>query len=150
MSWTDEQMGDYQGRIDAVIKEYGWMVQGVFPNGPEQGIGFAYTIGLTEAGLPELLISGTYNEQAKNLLNAIAKRHAGQELKHGDTLDDMANVPFRVIDAPQASVGIAERRYGAGKVRVLQLVWPDSHGLWPGSPFGWPAEPQELFGTRWW
>ncbi len=148
MSWTDESMRDYQAQLSAVIKQYGWMVQGVFPTNPVD-LGFAYTIGLTEAGLPELIISGIYDEHAKNLLNAAARKHAEQEMKHGDTVDGIANVPFRVIDAPFAEVGIALQRYRRN-VDVLQLVWPDVNGMWPGSVFAPDSEHQDLLGKPWW
>ncbi len=146
--WTDQEVAEYQARIGEVIKKYGWMVQGVFPTGPAD-LGFAYTIGLTEAGLPELIISGTYDNQAKNLLNSAARQHASNEFAHGDTVDGIANVPFRAIDAPEAPINIAHQRYGS-RVRAVQLVWPDANGRWPGSVFAPPSDDQDLDGKPWW
>lgn len=121
------------------IMKHGWMVQGVF--GDEGGPGFAYTIGLTEAGLPELLISGNLDNQvAMQLLNAAAALHVANEFQPGDEISDIANVVFRVVackpDAPvqQALNYYHDPKGSKGTVRTLQLVWPDDNGLYPG-PF---------------
>jgi hypothetical protein len=106
---------------------------------------FFYTVGLTVAGLPELVISGLPPETAATLLNIAAKRALANEIKAGDVLDDVASVPFRVIAAPLAAVNMARHLYGLGKVTGLQLVWPDKGGAYPGEPSWSLAGMQEVF-----
>lgn len=148
---TDKQIKDYLDLVRAQIKEHGWIILGVFPVDKDD-LGFAYTVGLTEAGLPELVLSGAWNEQAQQLLNIAGEQHCRTEIKAGDTVEDIANVPFRAIDAPLAEVNTARRLYGESRVRAVQLVWPDENGLWPGSVFAASVvkEKQELFGPAWW
>lgn len=138
----DDRLDAYMLGLAEKILQYGWVVQGVFPV-KDGELGFAYTVGLTVAGLPELVLSGAYSEQAQNILNAAAQVHVGEELKPGVETNDIANVPFRVISAPHAEIGIAQRMYGP-RVRAVQICWPEEDGSWP------PGEHQELFGPSWW
>jgi hypothetical protein len=141
-------MDDYLLKVKKTVREHGWVAQGVFPNSAEDGLGFIYTVGLTVAGLPELIISGLFTEQGQDLVNSAAKLHLEREFTPGDTITEMANVPFRVIDAPNAEIGVAVRMYGA-KARALQLVWPEADGSFPS--VDQPHERQELFGgSTWW
>lgn len=148
---TEKQIAAFLAKIRTQIKENGWIVQGVFPV-KEGDLGFAYTVGLTLAGLPELVISGLWREQGQQLLNIAAQQHCREEILVGDTIEDIANVPFRAIDAPLAEVNTARRLYGWKQVRAIQLVWPDDNGLWPGSVFTASAMEgkQELLGPAWW
>lgn len=139
----------YLKQIRKMIHEYGWFVQGVFPTGSDRDPEFAYTIGLTEAGLPELLIAGTMRTNVLHqLVNAAAVRHVKDELVAGQTVDDIANVVFQVRECgPDAPVQQAHNYYGdphrlTGKVRVLQLVWPDERGVYPGT-FLWTDEARQ-------
>ncbi|GIF75669.1 DUF4262 domain-containing protein [Asanoa siamensis] len=115
-----------------VIAEHGWMVQSVFPARGGNGAPFAYTVGLTAAGLPELIVCGLPADIAGHLLNTAAHRSLGAELRPGEALDEIASVPLRVVDAPTAPVTTAHRLYPDRTVRALQLVWPDLHGHYPG------------------
>ncbi len=132
-----------QARLDAydrqslaTINEHGWMLQAVFGTDDDPCAPFVYTVGLTVAGLPELIIAGLPDQTAGWLLNTAAKRSLGVEIKAGDVIDDIATVPFRVIDAPSAEVNLARHLYGLSRVTALQLVWPDDKGHYPGDP-GW-------------
>lgn len=141
-------MDDYLFKLKKIINQHGWAVQGVFPI-KEGELGFSYTVGMTEAGLPELMISGLFGKQAQDLLNIAAKIHLGAELKPGTTTQDVANVEFRVIDAPLAEIGVANRMYGP-RARAVQLVWPEADGSWPDPVGPTPHARQELFGQAWW
>lgn len=116
-----------------LIKEHGWMVQGVFPTEQDPGVAFAYTIGLTAAGLPELLISGNIGmDVTVHLLNDLAKMHLREEIKPGDEVAGIANVVFHVAECgPDVEVQQARNHYG-DKVRVIQIIWPDKEGRYPG------------------
>ena len=148
---TEKQIKAFLTKIRAQINEHGWIVQGVVP-AKDGDLGFAYTVGLTLAGLPELVISGLWREQGQQFLNIAAQQHCREEILAGDTIEDIASVPFRVIDVPLAEVNTARRLYGRSRVRALQLVWPDDNGLWPGSVFAASAMEgrQELLGPAWW
>lgn len=139
-------MRQHRENIHKIILEHGWMVHGVFRTAPEDPPEFAYTIGLTDAGLPELLISGNMEPGLlMHLLNAAAKLHLADELVAGQDVEDIANVVFKVrACGPDAPVQQARNYYGdphgmLGKVQVLQLIWPDERGVYPGS-FLWAEE----------
>jgi hypothetical protein len=128
-----------------IITERGWMIQGVFPTENDPGVDFAYTVGLTAAGLPELVISGLPHETAATLLNDAARHSLTAEVKPGDVLNDIASVPFKVAPAPRAEVNMARHLYGPDTVLALQLVWPDNEGFYPGDA-GWSlGDMQEIF-----
>lgn len=140
------RLDDYdKGCLDLIAK-HGWMVQGVFPTRNDPDAPFAYTVGLTAAGLPELVISGLSAETSCALLNNAARRSLGEEFKPGQVLDGIASVPFRVVDAPSAEVNMAHHLYEDRDVRALQLVWPDKGGAYPGEP-GWslPDDAQPIY-----
>lgn len=126
----EQRLDAYDRQSLAVIDEHGWMIQGVFDN--DGGPGFAYTVGLTPAGLPELVMSGLDHNTMATLLNAAAKRSLSEEVKVGDLLDGIASVGLRVVGAPGAEVNMARHLYGGSTVQALQLVWPDKAGAYPG------------------
>lgn len=148
---TDDQMKQdqidkYRELIQQKIREHGWMVQGVFPTTADDGPSFAYTIGMTEAGLPELLMSGNLShELLMILLNSAAKQHLAEEIKPGDEVSDIASVTFKVVACgPHAPIQQARNYYydpynRLGTVRAIQLLWPDKAGAYPGT-FLWTPE----------
>jgi hypothetical protein len=151
------RVAGYQQRVARLIAEHGWMVQGVFPvegDGPEV-VPFGYTIGLTQAGLPELMISGWLGPEAtQRLLNEAARRHLSREFEPGSLVSGVAaeGVVLRVRWASARAPVQQARNFFEGPpvnrvVRVLQLVWPDSGGRYAGEA-GYSVEPrmaQELF-----
>jgi hypothetical protein len=145
----DERMRAYEARMRALIVEHGWVVQGVFPVDAAD-VWLGYTVGMTAAGLPELVISGLGGEQLQAVLNLFAKRHVGQEIRAGDTVDGVVNVPVRAIAGLRAPISFARRMYGPVRADAVQLVWPDDAGLFPGEPGYAEAMRQELFGQVWW
>lgn len=140
----DLSPAEFNARLDAyltdkvlpIIAEHGWMVQGVFPTADDPCVGFCYTVGLTTAGLPELVIAGLPYETSGALLNDAARVHLAEEITPGATVDGVATVPFRAVDAPLSEVNMARNLYGAENVRAIQLVWPDAGGAFPGDA-GW-------------
>lgn len=121
-------------KIKGVIEEHGWMVQAVFPTENEPGVPFAYTVGLTAKGLPELVIAGLPHQVAGDLLNTAAQASLDKPFEAGQTVDTLATVPFRVVPAELAEVNVARDLYGDDKVTALQLVWPDRNGAVPWEP----------------
>lgn len=137
---TDEQIRTYlHEEVQPTIARHGWMIQYVFPtdNQPDQfRPPFAYTIGLTAGGLPELVISGLPPEVSAELLNSAARKQSGDGYPDGFTagtiVTGIASVDFHVIDAPAAEVNLARSMYG--QARAVQLVWPDAGGAYPDDP----------------
>lgn len=142
MSSKQDRMQAYFQKVAEIVRRDGWMIQGVFPAGPGDGPGFAYTIGLSDAGLPELLMTGNLDHKVlQQLLNSAAAIHLKQELKPGGVVKDIASVDFRVVacgpDAPvqQAHNYARDPERRLGKVKVLQLLWPDKAGAYPDTIF---------------
>jgi hypothetical protein len=138
----------YRNAVREQIIRNGWVVQGVFPTAEDPGPQFTYTIGLVEAGLPELLIMGLPTDVGAVILNAAAKRHLEHEFTAGDTWEFpevVPPLPFRVVDIParHSCLGTAYRIYERNTVRGLQLVWADVAGRFPGED-GYDDVPQDL------
>lgn len=141
----------YLKQLRDIVNRAGWTVQGVFPV-KQDDVWFAYTIGMTAHGLPELLISGLEGNQAQAVLNTAAGLHLTAEMQPGTSNTDIAadDLELRIIAAPRAEIGMAQRFYGPRvHVHAVQLVWPDDAGNYPG-PFWSPKFKQELFGPIWW
>lgn len=114
------------------IERCGWMVQAVL--GSRAHAPFAYTVGLTGMGLPELLVTGLSQERAAVLLNLMAEhwRHTDRVVAHGEQLELLDGRLLEVVDLPhpEAHVLTAGSVYGDA-VRAQQLVWADDRGCWP-------------------
>ncbi|MDQ3611527.1 MAG: DUF4262 domain-containing protein [Actinomycetota bacterium] len=95
----------------------------------------SYTVGLTEHGLPELVVTGQRAETATRLVRLWAGYLldenvvlAGEVLRSGPWL--MEAVP---VTRPRQHLLVADRFYG-DRLRALQLVWADGRGRWPWEP----------------
>src|SRR5690606_31648419 len=105
------------------------------PAGP--GTPFAYTVGLTEANHPELLIAGLDEVTSMDMLNRLAVRvRLGRlRLSHGQHLSALLTGHDTVIvEGPAShtlSPATAHARYGRGKVTLAQVVWPCPHHRFP-------------------
>lgn len=139
----------YLERLREGVAEKGWLVQGV------EGTGlyppWAYTIGLSEYGLPELVVTGLPALEAARLLNDLAAHSL-----HRAPPTPGERVPLRdgrLIEAvpltdPPAHLVFAVALYGA-EIRALQLVHADSQGRFPWSQdFRDGAGGQPVLGVR--
>jgi hypothetical protein len=122
----------YLDRIREVIRSQRWAVQAVSAEVP-----FAYTVGLTQRGLPELAIAGLPPELCMQLLNRLATRMVdeGLELQDGAKVDKIAQgfaVTVHEVDADVAQevFRVAGSMYGT--VKAWQVFWPDAQGLFEG------------------
>jgi hypothetical protein len=142
----DSTMQEWLELIYEKVQENGWVVQFVQDRTP-----FAYTIGLHERGLPELLVTGMPRERANLVLNTVAeylldggKPVPGERMLIGGEL----LLDFVQVQHPVAHLKFAFSFYGPD-LRALQLVWPDDQGHRP-----WCAEfsnggvRQPVFGVR--
>jgi hypothetical protein len=138
---------DYLDVVREKILKNGWAVQYV----ESERRPFAYTIGLHECGLPELLITAVDPKRALLVLNTVADYCIGHDgpVLPGDvmTLPDQL-LEFVQVSQPDAHMGIAIGIYGP-EVRALQLVWADANYEWPWSPRFNPGGPrQPVLGQR--
>lgn len=107
---------------------------------------FAYTIGLTELGHPEIFISGLRGETCHILFLELAARiKAGQQFVAGEVEDTICNLPFAFRTMTDAgaeeyccqALFFYERKML--KPTFLQLVITDQHGIFPWQD-GYDAE----------
>ncbi len=142
-------MSDFFREQTEIIQQYGWAVVHVLPSDedPADAVPFAYTVGLTAAARPELVIAGLPPDLAHQLLNELAGRvhDEGAHFHHGrhvtDLIVDQDVVILTGAPTPDLWPGAALARYGRERVRLQQLVWPD-----PESRFPWQAgySPEEF------
>lgn len=138
----------YADYLDQVIlplvRRNGWAVQGVTGRRP-----FAYTVGLTDCGLPELVVTGLRDGVAATVLNAAAAEHLHEQLVPGArvTAGGLA-LEVLPVAVPGRHLLTAFAVYG-DQVSALQLVWPDGRGRYPWDLGQRPRRVvQELFGSR--
>jgi hypothetical protein len=139
-------MAEYMRQLTAIIKEHGWAVQKVMPG--EGTPAFAYTIGLHQFGLPELLMSGASFEAMQHIINMAATMCVGEDGRSFETERPYLNliesresntdlpVVFREIHSHfyDEWMGSAVRFYGHREFKALQLYWSDEMGLLPWEP----------------
>jgi hypothetical protein len=122
---------DYLDHMQGLIDQFGWAVVGVERDGSYPP--FAYTLGLTPRGRPELVVTGLAPPRATWLLNAVAPyvldtavpRPGEQVLLEGGPQMEVVSVA-----EPTAHLLVAVEFYGAG-IQALQLVYADKRGRWP-------------------
>ncbi len=114
------------------IRRCGWMVQGV--GGTRLYAPFAYTVGLTAAALPELVLTGLSAVRSCTLLNTVGQYYLGVDPppQHGERVHLTGGPCTEVVDVPHpdAHLFIADDLYGPS-LRAQQLVWADGRGTWP-------------------
>ena len=122
---------DYLDVLRTKMRKNGWAVQYV----ESDRTPFAYTIGLHDWGLPELLVTGVSPPRASRLLNGVARDALrGLSLTPGSQIKVEAGPLIEIVDVdhPDAHMGWAIESGGAD-VRARQLVWADGRGRWPWS-----------------
>ncbi|HWD03988.1 MAG TPA: DUF4262 domain-containing protein [Amycolatopsis sp.] len=125
---------EYVAEILARIDEHGWCVQGVL--GTDFRPPWAYTVGLTARGLPELLVVGLAPNLASALLTALAEHALSEGPPRPGEVYSMRRLPSVEIVAvaePSAHLLIAAALYGR-EIQALQLVHADEAGRFPWSP----------------
>jgi hypothetical protein len=122
---------DYLSHLRSLIDKHGWAVQ--FVEGGRHRAPYAYTVGLTLLGKPELVATGMAAYRAAKLLNEVASHvvHA-TELVPGERVPLIGGplIEFVEVDQPAAHLLVAREFYGAG-IRGLQVVHADDRGHWP-------------------
>jgi hypothetical protein len=124
-------------RQDEQINRVGWAVTMVMPTVDEPGTPFAYTVGLTAHGSPELVIAGLPPDITHALLNDLAHRvlDSTARFSHGQRIADLlSGYDAVIVDGPATEPlypGTAYKRYGTDRVRLQQVVWPDPQDRYP-------------------
>jgi len=122
---------DYLNHLRDIIDVHGWAVQGVQRSRTRPP--WAYTVGLTLHGRPELVVTGMPVTRAARLLNDVAAH-----IMHATAPRPGERVPLRDgplieivrIPEPAAYLMVAVEFYGPA-VRALQVVHADDRGHWP-------------------
>ena len=137
MCWMCDRPGttfaDYAEQwLLPTIDRHGWAVTAV--DGDRVHAPFAYTIGLTEQGLPELVITGLPQAGAHAVLQSVAQHCLEEERLVPGTQPTVDGVEIGLevvaVPHPEAHLFDAVSLYGT-ETRALQLVWQDARGRWP-------------------
>lgn len=122
---------DYLDHMQGLIDRFGWAVVGLERDGRHPP--FAYTLGLTPQGRPELVVTGLPPRPAACLLNAVAPYVLETAVPRPGERVLVADSPVmevvRVAEPP-AHLLTAVEFYGSG-IAALQLVYVDEEGHWP-------------------
>jgi hypothetical protein len=136
MCWScdhaTETRADYLKVLRAKVGKKGWTVQYV-----ERRTPLAYTVGLSEWSLPELLVTSVSPARASRVLGAVARAAMRGEPPAPGEQTKVPGGPlaeFVEVDHPDIHCGWAIEHAGSA-VRALQVVWADGRGRWP-----WSAE----------
>ena len=129
----DLTMEDYVEQARDRLTQERFLVQGVLGSAREAE--FSYSIGLTQYGLPELIVMGVRPDDATRLLHVwgdylldTSLVLPGEHLETGRYLLEAVEV-----DEPADHLRLAVALYGPA-VRALQLAWADDRGRWPWEP----------------
>jgi hypothetical protein len=152
MCWQCDNPSDAEAEEDidglrASVREHGWAIKYV----EDDRRPYAYTMGLHELGLPELLVTGVTTERALALLDYFIEEAIDKGApRPGDriALSDTACIEAVHVDQPDVHLGLAVRLFGS-KLRAVQLVWTDMRGRWPWDKgFEFDGLRQPVLGVR--
>lgn len=142
---TPEQ---YLEVLRATILDHGWAVQYVESDKRPM----AYTVGLHDRGLPELLMTGLSTEVSCRVLNSIAHMMVddGTVLAPAMHIDYEDRFLIEVVEVEHPDVHL---KYAVGifgpAIRALQLVWADDKGRLPwAAGWGHGRRRQPVLGRR--
>ena len=113
------------------IEAEGWLIQSV--TGDRLHAPFAYTVGLTDFDLPELVVTGLRRGLACRLLDAVAEHSLHSEPPNpGERIQLNSGPLVEVVqlEHPDAHLFTAVALRGPD-IAALQLVWADDRGRWP-------------------
>jgi hypothetical protein len=150
----EERRARMFAKLDADVKRVGWSFIGVMTaEGDEPFPPFGYTVGLTGAGHPELLITGVGAPMGHAILGGLYDRvKAGERFEDGQEVDEVLvgyKVRMRAVPAPGYPLNMA-RAYYDEDVEALQVVWPDAEHHFPGDE-GYAEDARQPLadGTKW-
>ena len=136
--------GDWLDALWKLKQRQGWVV----PYVEDERRPFAYTAGLHEHGLPELMVTGLDPPEAVRTLNAVARYllDGGRPLP-GERISIDGAPPLEVVQVQHPDVHLRVAVAFYGPISALQLVWPDARGHLPWcAQFSGRAQP--VLGVR--
>jgi len=123
---------DEMAELTRAVEQDGWAVRAVFEHGLRAP--WAYTVGLTRFGRPELVVTGLDALEAADLLNEVALLlvETDEAPRPGSRIPATGGVPVEFVEvaAPDEHLVRAVALHGEG-VRAVQVVWSDERGHWP-------------------
>ncbi len=137
--WFKSETERIQARIVKRVAKSGYSCAG----GPEpDGPGFGYSIGFWEsAKAPEVILFGMPPELAQDVLFEVYRALRKGELTLADQVRwaEEPTLAFRAVHPTQirrahfnAAIWYRNHRgVGRGGLEAVQLVWPDTHGVFP-------------------
>ncbi|HEX7309355.1 DUF4262 domain-containing protein [Lentzea sp.] len=140
-----DRMEDHLATLRRCIDARGWAVQALERDRAHPP--WAYTVGLTLLGLPELVVTGLPVLECGRLLDDVAEHLAHTCVPSpGQHFSLPGGPPLEVVRVarPWAHLRVSARLFGEG-IEALQLVHADSAGRWPwdaeyeGEPGGQPV-----------
>lgn len=138
---------DYFDELRTTVLKHGWAVQYV----ESDRTPYAYTIGLHDRGVPELLVSGLPPQRAGRLLNSMARDTVrGNPFTPGQQISVPTGPLIEIVEVqhPDAHMDWAVA-FGGPELRAPQLVWADGRGCWPWAVgFGDGRRRQPVLGLR--
>jgi Domain of unknown function (DUF4262) len=153
MCWKCDNPGgtteDYLNELREMMrKHHGWAVQFV----EHDKRPFAYTVGLHNRGLPELLITGLNAQISTRVLNSIAHTIVDDAMRLAPAMhidyEDRFLIEVVEVEHPDVHLRFAVEICGSD-VRALQLVWADDRGRWPwDAGWGHGRRSQPVLGVR--
>jgi hypothetical protein len=109
----------------------------------DQHPSFAYSVGLAEKNCPELFVFGLREAIATSLITNVGlDLIAGKQLETGKRYDEYL-VGYLMYVRPVSANGAYARYASPGDFPVLQIVWCDQYGHFPGEP-DYDADPQPM------
>jgi Domain of unknown function (DUF4262) len=135
MCWQCDHPGstyaDYLAHMSGLITQFGWAVVGVERDRIHPP--WAYTIGLTPHGRPEIVVTGLPLDRATRLLNEVAGHVLHAEApRPGEQIPLTGGPLIEIVQLgePTAHLNVAVDLYG-DQIRALQAVHADDRGHWP-------------------
>lgn len=123
---------DYLDHMRGLIDRIGWAVNAVERSGLHPP--WSYTVGLTEAGRPELVATGLSEVHGRVMLDDVASHlmHSDTVLTPGEQIPLVGGPLIEIVELPEPSAHlyVATELYGK-QIRALQLVHADDRGHWP-------------------
>lgn len=144
----DKTTDDYLDVLRRTIEDHRWAVQFVECDKRP----FAYTVGLHERGLPELLVTGMPAQTSAKLLNVTGQGMVddGMVLRPAEHIDCGGRFLLEVVEVEHPDVHLTFAiRVGGPDVHAYQLVWADDRGRWPWDRgWGHGRRRQPVLGVR--
>jgi Domain of unknown function (DUF4262) len=135
MCWLCDHPGatqfDYLEHIRDTIASCCFAIQGV--EGDRHSSPWAYTVGLTAHGKPELVVTGLSYARSGQLLNDVASHVLHAEAPQPGEVVPLRDGPvIEIVEVtePTVHLAIAVEIFGP-EIRALQLVHADDRGHWP-------------------